>query len=235
MDAIGEGALVLFSGGQDSTTCLAWALERFDRVETIGFYYGQRHDIEMDCRELVRKSLQQLSVSWANHLGADHLINLKILGEINETALTRNTPIVMQEHNHPNTFVPGRNLVFLNFAAITAYNQDLRHIVGGMSEIDYSGYPDCRDQSIKALEKALNLGMGSKFVFHTPLMKLEKAQVWDLASNLGGEALVTMIQKLTHTCYLGDRNNYHDWGYGCGTCPACHLRKNGWKKFKMNA
>jgi 7-cyano-7-deazaguanine synthase len=223
-----EGALVLFSGGQDSTTCLAWALERFDRVETVGFDYGQRHRIELDCRVDVALGLRTLNPDWAARLGDDHTIDLAALGGISETALTRKTAIEMQENGLPSTFVPGRNLMFLTMAAALGYRRGLTHIVGGMCETDYSGYPDCRDQTIKALNVAINLGMDREFTLHTPLMWIDKADTWRLAERLGGAALVDIIRDRTHTCYLGDRGTHHDWGYGCGVCPACDLRAKGY-------
>ncbi|GLS44777.1 7-cyano-7-deazaguanine synthase QueC [Methylobacterium brachythecii] len=230
-DPSDDGALVLFSGGQDSTTCLAWALERFSRVETLGFDYGQRHRIELDCRENLRSGLGRIDESWERRLGPDHTIDLPALGAVSETALTRDTEIAMSADGLPNTFVPGRNLVFLTFAAALAYRRGLRHIVGGMCETDYSGYPDCRDDTIKALQVALNLGMERRFVLHTPLMWLDKAATWGLAEELGGQRLVDLVVEGSHTCYLGERGERHDWGYGCGTCPACVLRAKGYTAF----
>lgn len=226
-----NGALVLFSGGQDSTTCLAWALERFPRVETLGFDYGQRHRIELDCREALRDGVARIDPAWARRLGADHLLPLEALGAVSETALTRDTAIAMEAGGLPNTFVPGRNIVFLTFAAALAYRRGLRHLVGGMCETDFSGYPDCRDDTIKALQVALNLGMERRFVLHTPLMWLDKAATWRLAQELGGRPLVDLIVEDSHTCYLGERGARHDWGYGCGTCPACALRARGYERF----
>lgn len=231
-EAVMDGALVLFSGGQDSTTCLAYALDRFRRVETLGFHYGQRHDIELDCRPRVRESIASLRPGWGARLGEDHMITIEALGQISDTALTRATAIEMKDNGLPNTFVPGRNLVFLTFAAALAYRRGLRHIVGGMCETDFSGYPDCRDDSVKAMQVALNLGMGRNFVLHTPLMWIDKAQTWRLAQSLGGPKLVDVIIEQTHTCYLGERGARHDWGYGCGTCPACRLRAEGFERFR---
>lgn len=225
-------ALVLFSGGQDSTTCLAWALDRFDHVETLGFDYGQRHRIELDCRQRVAEGLRRLRPDWSSRLGDDHTISLEALGEISETALTRDVELQMETNGLPNTFVPGRNIVFLTFAAALAYRRGLKHLVGGMCETDYSGYPDCRDDTIKALQVALNLGMERRFVLHTPLMWIDKAETWQLAASLGGEALVDLIREETHTCYLGERGIRHDWGYGCGKCPACELRAAGFEKYR---
>jgi 7-cyano-7-deazaguanine synthase len=224
-------ALVLFSGGQDSTTCLAWALDRFERVETVGFDYGQRHRIELECRDTLRAKMTALNPVWADRLGDDHTISLAALGEISDTALTSGMQIEMSASGLPNTFVPGRNLIFLTFAATLAYRRGLKHIVGGMCETDYSGYPDCRDDTIKALQVALNIGMEKRFVLDTPLMWIDKAQTWRLAKDLGGRALVDIIVKDSHTCYLGERGEFHDWGYGCGTCPACDLRAKGYEKF----
>ncbi|MFG1463778.1 7-cyano-7-deazaguanine synthase QueC [Xanthobacter sp. DSM 24535] len=226
-----DGALVLFSGGQDSTTCLAWALERFSRVETLGFDYGQRHRVELDARQTLRPALAALNPHWAARLGEDHTLTLDALAAVSDTALTRDVEITMGANGLPNTFVPGRNIVFLTFAAALAYRRGLRHIVGGMCETDFSGYPDCRDDTIKAIQVALNLGMDSRFVLHTPLMWIDKAQTWDLAAHLGGTALVDLIVEQTHTCYLGTRGERHAWGYGCGTCPACRLRAEGYHRF----
>ncbi|MDR7039935.1 7-cyano-7-deazaguanine synthase [Methylobacterium sp. BE186] len=226
-----DGALVLFSGGQDSTTCLAWALDRFPRVETLGFDYGQRHRIELACRARLRDGLAQVEPAWARRLGADHTLALDALGAVSETALTRDTEIGFEAGGLPNTFVPGRNLVFLTFAAALAYRRGLRHIVGGMCETDYSGYPDCRDDTMKAMQVALNLGMERRFVLDTPLMWIDKAQTWKLADELGGRALVDLIAEESHTCYLGERGERHEWGYGCGTCPACDLRARGYARF----
>jgi 7-cyano-7-deazaguanine synthase len=224
-----EAALVLFSGGQDSATCLAWALDRFERVETIGFDYGQRHRIELDIRATFRAWIAA-HPAWGAKLGEDHLLRLDALGAISETSLTRDVAIEMQTGGLPNTFVPGRNLIFLTFAAALAFRRGLKHIVTGVCETDYSGYPDCRDDTIKALQVALNLGMESRFVLHTPLMWRDKRATWELAHRLGGAALVETIRRDTHSCYLGDRTP-HDWGAGCGTCPACRLRARGWQAY----
>ncbi len=227
-----QGALVLFSGGQDSATCLAWALHRFERVETVGFTYGQRHIVEMACRGRVLDRMAGLDSDWRQRLGRDHEVDLAPLCAVSESALTRDTEIVVPDHGLPSTFVPGRNLVFLTFAAILAYQRDLRHLVGGMCETDYSGYPDCRDDTIKAMQLALNLGMDRRFVLDTPLMWLDKAESWHLARRLGGPELVDLIRVETHTCYHGDRDVLHEWGYGCGACPACRLRAAGWHGFR---
>ncbi|MBL8567972.1 MAG: 7-cyano-7-deazaguanine synthase QueC [Phreatobacter sp.] len=226
------GALVLFSGGQDSSTCLAWALDRFGHVETLGFDYGQRHRVELECRAAVRGGLANLNPAWRQRLGEDHTVGLAALGEISNTSLTRDVAIEMTDAGLPNTFVPGRNLVFLTFAAALAYRRGLKHIVAGMCETDYSGYPDCRDDTIKALQVALNLGMDTRFVLHTPLMFIDKAETWAMTERLGGEALVDLIRDESHSCYLGDRTTKHDWGYGCGTCPACDLRVAGWRRYR---
>jgi 7-cyano-7-deazaguanine synthase len=226
-----QKALVLFSGGQDSTTCLAWALERFSAVETLGFAYGQRHGIEMTVRAPVLQAVRALNPIWAKKLGEDHIIDLSVLGQVSESALTRDTEIAMAASGLPTTFVPGRNLVFLTFAAMLAYRRGARHVIGGMCETDFSGYPDCRDDSVKAMQLALNTGMGTNFVLHTPLMWIDKAETWALARSLGGTGLVDLIRTETHTCYNGDRTNFHDWGFGCGTCPACTLRAEGFKRF----
>jgi 7-cyano-7-deazaguanine synthase len=227
-----ESALVLFSGGQDSATCLAWALDRFPHVETIGFDYGQRHRVELDCRDTVRQSIRARFPAWANRIGPDHTLRLDALAQISDTALTRDAEIRLNQDGLPNTFVPGRNLLFLTFAAALAYRRNLRHIIGGMCETDYSGYPDCRDDTIKAMQVALNLGMERRFVVHMPLMWLDKAATWTLAADLGGTVLVDLILEQTHSCYLGDRTHRHAWGYGCGTCPACDLRRKGWEAYK---
>lgn len=226
-----DAALVLFSGGQDSATCLAWALDRFARVETIGFAYGQRHRIELDCRAALLDGLRALRTDWAARLGDNHTLDIPTLGEISETALTRDVAIEIGEGGLPTSFVPGRNLVFLTFAAALAYRRGIGHVVGGMCETDYSGYPDCRDETIKALNKALDLGMARHFELHTPLMWLDKAQTWKLAEDLGGAGLVDLIRDYSHTCYLGERGERHAWGYGCGDCPACRLRARGWEGY----
>lgn len=226
-----KGALVLFSGGQDSATCLAWALDRFGTVETVGFDYGQRHRVELECRTDFRARVTELNLRWAGRLGPDHMLDLSVLGQVSETALTRDAEIALRADGLPNTFVPGRNLMFFTLAAALAARRELRHLVGGMCETDYSGYPDCRDDTLKSLQVTLNLGMGSRSVLHTPLMWLDKAQTWALASNLGGEDLVELIRTGTHTCYLGVHDELHPWGYGCGTCPACELRSNGWAEY----
>lgn len=220
-------ALVLFSGGQDSTTCLAWALERFRRVETIGFDYGQRHLIEMDCRLTVREELRAQFPHWADRLGDDHVLDLGLIGQLSDTALTAEREIEFQANGLPNTFVPGRNLLFLGFAATLAYRRGASVLVGGMCETDYSGYPDCRDNTLKALQVALSLGLATPMTVETPLMFLTKAQTWDLSEQLGGRTLVELIIEHTHTCYLGARGQRHPWGHGCGHCPACELRHKG--------
>jgi 7-cyano-7-deazaguanine synthase len=226
-----EHALVLFSGGQDSTTCLAWALERFAIVETVGFDYRQRHSVELDCRAAVFGRLRREFPQWTTRLGEDHLIDLGVLGQMSDTALTRDSAIVFGESGLPSTFVPGRNLIFFSFAATIGYRRGARHLVGGMCETDYSGYPDCRDDTLKALQATLSLGMDRRFVVHTPLMWRDKAAIWALAEALGGEPLVTLIRDETHSCYFGVRTQRHDWGYGCGDCPACELRRSGWEAF----
>jgi len=227
-----KGALVLFSGGQDSTTCLAQALENFDHVETIGFDYGQRHIVELECSTNIRKEIADRFPKRNKRLGDDHRIDFGVLGKISDTALTRDIEIQMLGNKLPGTFVPGRNILFLTFAACIAYRRGLKHIVAGMCETDYSGYPDCRDDTIKALQTALNLGMESRFVLHTPLMWIDKAQTWKLANELGGSELLNLIIEHTHTCYLGDRTHRHVWGYGCGTCPACQLRADGFARYR---
>jgi 7-cyano-7-deazaguanine synthase len=224
-------ALVLFSGGQDSTTCLTWALERYDTVETIGFDYGQRHAIELTCRLTVLQELRRNFPAWSAKLGTDHLLDLQLLGQISDTALTESKAIEMQANGLPNTFVPGRNLMFFTFAAALAYRRGLEVLVGGMCETDYSGYPDCRDNTLKSLQVSLSLGLDSPMVIETPLMWLDKAATWKMAQQAGGDTLVRLIQEHTHTCYLGDHTTRHAWGYGCGSCPACELRAAGYQKF----
>jgi 7-cyano-7-deazaguanine synthase len=226
-----ETALVLFSGGQDSATCLAWALDRFARVETLGFDYGQRHAIELACRERLLDGIKSLRADWADRLGETHTLKIPTLAEISDTALTRDVAIALGADGLPNTFVPGRNLVFLTFAAALAYRRDIGHIIGGMCETDYSGYPDCRDETIRALNVALNLGMARPFELHMPLMWLDKAATWTLAHDLGGAGLVDLIREHSHTCYLGERGERHEWGFGCGECPACALRAKGWREY----
>ena len=230
-----DTAIVLFSGGQDSTTCLAWALDRFTRVETIAFDYRQRHAVELACRAGVIARLGDVNPGWPARLGGDHRIDLGLLAGLSETALTRDVEIRMQDNGLPSTFVPGRNLLFLTVAAAIAYRHGIRHIVGGMCETDYSGYPDCRDDTVKAMQLALNLGMDARFVLHTPLMWLDKAGTWKLAEDLGGEPLIALIAEHTHTCYLGERTVRWDWGYGCGDCPACRLRADGWTGYRARA
>ena len=232
-------ALVLFSGGQDSTTCLADALSRYSRVETLAFDYGQRHRVELDARLQVLTALRAQFPVWAERLGEDHLLDASVLGQVSETALTRDSAIAMQANGLPNTFVPGRNLLFLTLAAALAYRRGLDVIVTGVCETDYSGYPDCRDDTMKAMQVALSLGMDKRLRIDTPLMWIDKAQTWQMACALGqatglpngGQQLVDLIVEHSHTCYLGDRTQRHDWGYGCGTCPACELRAKGFARF----
>ena len=224
-------ALVLFSGGQDSTTCLAWALERYEHVETIGFDYGQRHRIELECRLNILQEVRNRFPNWAKRLGEDHVLDLKLLGQISDTAMTAEKTIEFEKNGLPNTFVPGRNLLFLTFAATIAYRRGLTVLVGGMCETDYSGYPDCRDNTLKATQVALSLGMDASVIIETPLMWLNKAQTWRLAEDLGNRDFVSLIQEESHTCYLGTRQLKHEWGYGCGTCPACELRKTGYEQY----
>lgn len=226
-----DSALVLFSGGQDSTVCLAWALARFAHVETVGFAYGQRHAVELAVRPRVRERLAALAPDRGARLGADHVIAIDALSAISDTALTREVAIEVAETGLPTTFVPGRNLIFLGFAGALAYRRGARHLVAGMCETDYSGYPDCRDDAIKAMQLALNLGMDRRFVVHTPLMWIDKAATFALAETLGGVALVDLVVEETHSCYLGDRTRRHPWGYGCGECPACKLRSEGWTRY----
>lgn len=226
-----RGALVLFSGGQDSTTCLAWALSRYEHVETIGFDYGQRHHVELACRDTLRGELLNLRAEWAQRLGDDHLLNVDVLGQLGGSAMIDEVAIAMQADGIPNTFVPGRNLLFFTLAAALAYRRGLEVLVGGMSQTDFSGYPDCRDNTLKALQVALSLGVDRPLVLETPLMWLDKAQTWDLARQLGGAQLVELVRTATHTCYLNQRDTLHAWGYGCGECPACVLRALGHERW----
>ena len=232
MGLIGETALVLFSGGQDSTVCLAWALERFTAVETIGFDYGQRHRAELDVRPRIRERMKALRPDWATRLGDDHMVKLDALAAISETALTRHVAIEVAQNGLPTTFVPGRNLAFFAFAGALAYRRGAKHLVAGMCETDFSGYPDCRDDTVKAMQVALTLGMDRRLVIHTPLMWIDKAATFEMAQEIGGAPLVDLLVEETHTCYLGDRSRRHPWGYGCGTCPACRLRADGFAKWK---
>ena len=234
-------ALVLFSGGQDSTICLALALSKYERVETIAFDYRQRHHVELACRLNVLREIRAQFPHWAPKLGQDHLLDLGVLGEVSDTSLTRDTAFKMEQSGLPNTFVPGRNLLFLTLAAAVAYRRDLQVLVTGVCETDFSGYPDCRDDTMKAMQLALSLGMDKRFLIETPLMWIDKAATWQMAWELGeqaapgggGKALVDLVIEHTHTCYLGDRTHRHPWGYGCGECPACALREHGWRKYLL--
>ncbi|HET6388065.1 7-cyano-7-deazaguanine synthase QueC [Hyphomicrobium sp.] len=226
-----SSALVLFSGGQDSTVCLAWALNRFDRVETVGFSYGQRHNVELEQRRIVREKLSKLAPS-GHTLGDDTVLDLPALQSISDTALTRETEITFAATGLPTTFVPGRNLLFLTYAAALGYRRGIATLVGGMCETDFSGYPDCRNDTIQAMAQALSLGLASPVTIETPLMFIDKAQTWELAAKLGGDELIQIILEDTHTCYMGDRSHRHPWGYGCGTCPACDLRAKGWAEWQ---
>lgn len=228
-----ERALVLFSGGQDSTTCLIWALERYNSVHTLGIDYRQRHRVELQQRGILRERLAHMRPYWGERLAGDHLVDLSLLSDLSTTAMTHEIAITdHSEDKMPNTFVPGRNLVFLTVAAILAQQRNIKHLVVGVCETDYSGYPDCRDDTIKSLQVALNLGMDTNLVLHTPLMWLDKAETWKLALDMGGQECVDLIVEHTHTCYLGIRDQRHPWGYGCGTCPACALRKQGFQRFQ---
>lgn len=224
-------ALVLFSGGQDSTTCLAHALARYERVETIAFDYRQRHVVELEARLRVLEEIRRQFPHWADRVGQDHLLDLAVLGDVSETSLTRDTAFRMEASGLPNTFVPGRNLLFLTLAAAVAYRRDLQVLVTGVCETDFSGYPDCRDDTMKAMQLALSLGMDKRFLIETPLMWIDKAETWRMAESLGGKPLVELIAEHTHTCYLGERGQRHAWGYGCGKCPACELRARGWERY----
>ena len=227
-----DTALVLFSGGQDSTVCLAWALQRFSCVETVGFDYGQRHAIELDVRVRLRERMSALNVDWKARLGDDHLVKLEALAAISETALTRETAIEIADGGLPTTFVPGRNLIFFCFAGALAYRRGARHLIAGMCETDYSGYPDCRDDTVKAMQVALSLGLDKRISIHTPLMWVDKAATFAMAEEIGGKAFLDIVIEDSHSCYLGDRSHRHEWGYGCGKCPACELRAQGFARFK---
>jgi 7-cyano-7-deazaguanine synthase len=226
---------VLFSGGQDSATCLAWALSRYAHVETIGFDYGQRHSVELECRTRFITGLRAGFPEWSAKLGDDHLLDLRLLGQVSDTALTADKAIEYEKSGLPNTFVPGRNIIFFTFAAALAYRRSLSVLVGGMCETDYSGYPDCRDDTLKALQVTLGLGLDTRLLIETPLMWIDKAQTWRLSQELGGDALVELIRSETHSCYMGDHVTEHAWGYGCGRCPACELRSRGWASFRSTA
>lgn len=231
MDNFNSSALVLFSGGQDSATCLAWALDRFSRVETIGFNYGQRHSVELKCRSQFIEGLKSSFPQWGDKLGDDHLLDLSLLGQISDTALTKEKAIQMEATGLPNTFVPGRNLLFLTFAATVAFRRNLKTIVGGMCETDYSGYPDCRDDTIKALQVAISLGLDTRIVLETPLMWIDKSATWKMAEKLGGNQLLDLVRNDTHTCYMGDRTHHYEWGFGCNACPSCELRRVGYENY----
>jgi 7-cyano-7-deazaguanine synthase len=227
--------LVLFSGGQDSTTCLAWALGQFDWVETVGFAYGQRHGAELPARPKILARMNQEFPAWREKLGPDHVLRLEVLAEIGGSALTDDVAIALRADGLPTTFVPGRNLMFLTAAAALGTRRDIHDLVGGMCETDYSGYPDCRDETMQAMQKALTLGFAQSFTIHTPLMRIDKAETWRLAERLGGSALIDLILEETVTCYEGDRSRRHDWGYGCGACPACRLRASGYARYREAA
>ena len=231
MSRLDETALVLFSGGQDSTTCVAWALANFARVQTIGFRYGQRHAVELECRPVILAEMRKRFPDWAAKLDDDHVFDLEIIRELGASAMTHDIAIGMGEAGLPNTFVPGRNLLFFTAAAALAYRKGIKTLVAGMCETDYSGYPDCRDDTIKALQVALGLGMDRRFVLEAPLMWIDKAATWEMAEGLGGAPLVELIVEHTHSCYIGDRAHRHDWGLGCGQCPACALRKQGYERY----
>ncbi len=232
LDTAPETALVLFSGGQDSATCLAWALDRYAHVETAGFDYGQRHRVELACRATFRDHLIEAFPGWASRLGPDHLLDATVLKSLGQTAMTENVEIEMQANGLPSTFVPGRNLLFFTLAGALAVRRGASVLVGGMCETDFSGYPDCRAVTLKSQEKTLQLGLESDLIIEAPLMYIDKAGTWALAESLGGQPLVDLVTEHTHTCYLGDRTHRHPWGYGCGTCPACELRANGWTRWR---
>ena len=235
MSTSNDTALVLFSGGQDSTVCLAWALERFARVETVGFHYGQRHAVELELRPALRERMAALKPAWEQRLGEDHMVQLDALAKISETSLTRETEIAFAADGLPNTFVPARNLIFFTFAGALAYRRGARHIVAGMCETDYSGYPDCRDDTVKAMQVALSLGLDKRITLHTPLMWIDKAATFALAAEIAGSPFLDLVVEATHSCYVGDRAHRHPWGYGCGECPACQLRAQGFAKFMTSS
>lgn len=225
-------ALVLFSGGQDSATCLAWSLERFDRVETVGFDYGQRHAVELEVRNVFRDKLSAQYAHWAAKLGEDHLLDASVIKQLGATAMTDDLAITFDAQGLPNTFVPGRNLLFFTLAGALACRRELDNLIGGMCETDYSGYPDCRDDTLKSQQVTLSLGLDRRMVVHTPLMWIDKAETFQMAEDLGGQRLVDLIVEHTHSCYVGDRSQRHDWGYGCNECPACELRREGWARYR---
>ena len=227
-----RSAMVLFSGGQDSATCLVWALSNFDHVETVGFDYGQRHAVELQVRQAFRAELAEATPELSGKLGPDHILNATVLKDMGETAMTDDVAIKFDEDGLPNTFVPGRNLLFFTLAGALAVRRGIRHLVGGMCETDYSGYPDCRDDTLKSQQVTLSLGLAQRIVIHTPLMWIDKAQTFAMAEDLGGTSLVDLVIEHTHSCYKGDRSKRHDWGYGCGDCPACELRSSGWRDYK---
>ncbi len=222
----------MFSGGQDSTTCLAHALSKYDRVETLGFDYGQRHSVELQARLTVLQQLRAQFPQWAPKLGEDHVLSLDVLKQIGGSSLTEDVAFAMQADGLPNTFVPGRNLLFLTLAGALAYRRGLQVLVTGVCETDFSGYPDCRDDTMKAMQLALNLGLERRLRIETPLMWIDKAATWQMAQDLGGDALVQLIVQDTHTCYEGTRDVLHAWGHGCGHCPACDLRAKGWQRWR---
>ncbi len=226
-----EHALVLFSGGQDSTVCLAWALQRYARVETVGFDYGQRHAVELAARPRILDALRRTFPQWAQRLGEDHVLDIRSFGALGDTAMTTEAKIEMTAAGLPNTFVPGRNLAFFVYAAALGYRRSISVLVGGMCETDYSGYPDCRNDTLQTLAKALALGTASRIQIETPLMYVDKQGTWKLAHDIGGDAMVDLVVEETHTCYVGDRTHRNDWGYGCSACPACDLRRSGWQKW----
>lgn len=227
-------ALVLFSGGQDSTVCLAWALTRYAHVETIGFTYGQRHDVEMDCRRRILKEIRAVFTEWSEHLGPDHVLDLPALALISDTALTRDVEIEVAENGLPTTFVPGRNLLFFTYAAALSYRRGIQTLVGGMCETDFSGYPDCRDQTLQSLAESIRLGTEVPYAIETPLMRLTKADTWAMAEDIGGPAFTDIVVEHTHSCYLGERSQRYPWGYGCASCPACTLRATGFEAWKTS-
>lgn len=225
---LGKSAIVLFSGGQDSTVSLIWACENFDHIETVGFNYNQRHIVEMDCRNIILEKIKNISKKYDNIIVDDHIIDISALGKLAETSLTRDSKIFIENNGLPNTFVPGRNLLFFNYAAALGWRKNIFDLVGGMCDTDYSGYPDCRRETISSLSKTISLGLDKNVSIHTPLMDMNKADIWRLSYDIGGDSFQKIIIEDTHTCYIGDRATLHEWGYGCAKCPACKLRSDGY-------
>jgi len=233
-----QNAIVSFSGGQDSSTALAWALDRFAYVETVGFDYGQKHAIELEARSRVREGLGRIDPAWRARLGSDHIVRLDLIGQISGVAIEERKNVSQdwsEVFSVGRRYIPTRNMIMLSLCGSVAYRRRIKSIVYGVSEVEYSGYPDCRMTSIEAINVALNVSSESQFIIECPIMRLRKAEVWRLAERLGGEKLVSLIVEQSHTCYIGERNELHEWGYGCGTCDACELRSKGWREYKASA